>query len=184
MALIITGGISPNADGVVTDEGAKLTTDEEAAWHKVVTDAVHQDGAKICMGTRLAPLCHDAPTSCPFCHTSPHQSCQTACTEFERSQTNRERLHTLRTIGATSWEYDGVEVMGSEGYLIQSIRQKRTSNAMTNTAAAENRHRFAQEIVTGIRRVWQRFHHHSLVGIGFGRRWLNVGRQPRTDCPH
>ena len=48
VALIITGGIGPNEAGAVTDGGAKLTNAEEVAWHRIVTEAVHTHGAKIC----------------------------------------------------------------------------------------------------------------------------------------
>ena len=49
VALIITGGIGPNEQGAVVEGGAKLTTEAEVAWHRTVTDAVHEHDAKICM---------------------------------------------------------------------------------------------------------------------------------------
>ena len=49
VALIVTGGIAPEARGAVFHNAAKLTTEEEAEHHRVVTDAVHREGGKICM---------------------------------------------------------------------------------------------------------------------------------------
>ena len=152
VALIITGGISPNADGVVTDEGAKLTTNEEVAWHKVVTDAAHQDGAKICMQILhtgryamvrqpVAPSAIQAPIN----PARPH-----ALSLEEVKQTVQDYIRCAQL--AQQAGYDGVEVMGSEGYLINQFIAKRTNQREDEYGGSlENRHRFAQEIVAGIR---------------------------------
>src|SRR5947207_1446499 len=49
VGLIVTGGVGPNAEGAVYGGAAKLTTEEEAARHAIVTRAVHEAGGKICM---------------------------------------------------------------------------------------------------------------------------------------
>lgn len=47
VALIVTGGIAPNAQGVVAQGGAMLTDETQCGWHRQITDAVHAQGAKL-----------------------------------------------------------------------------------------------------------------------------------------
>ena len=49
VALIVTGGIAPNASGCVTDNSSRLTDETEIAGHRIITEAVHREGAKICL---------------------------------------------------------------------------------------------------------------------------------------
>ena len=49
VALMVTGGIAPNDSGCVADHGAKLTDEKEIAGHRLITRAVHDEGAKICL---------------------------------------------------------------------------------------------------------------------------------------
>ena len=49
VGLIVTGGIAPNVEGGVAEGSGKLSTEEEVAHHKVITDAVHKEDGKICM---------------------------------------------------------------------------------------------------------------------------------------
>lgn len=152
VALIITGGISPNADGVVADDGAKLTTPEEAQWHKVVTDAVHQHDCKICMqilhtGRYAMSRQPVAPSAiqAPINPARPR-----ALSLDEVKQTVQDYVNCAKL--AQQAGYDGVEVMGSEGYLINQFIVTRTNQRGDEYGGSlENRHRFAQEIVAGIR---------------------------------
>ena len=127
VALIITGGISPNADGVVTDEGAKLTNDEEAAWHKVVTDAVHQDGAKICMQIlhtgRYAMMRQPVAPSAIQAPINPARPRALSLSEVKQTVQDYIRCGT---IGATS-RIRRVEVLGSESYFDHQFILKRTN---------------------------------------------------------
>lgn len=152
VGLIITGGISPNEDGVVTDGGAKLTNQEEVAWHQVVTQAVHEGGSKICLQilhtgryamTRqpVAPSAIQAPIN---------QARPRALSLEEVKQTIQDYIECAKL--AQQAGYDGVEVMGSEGYLINQFITKRTNQRDDEYGGSlENRHRFAEEIVAGIR---------------------------------
>ncbi|UOO82430.1 NADPH-dependent 2,4-dienoyl-CoA reductase [Uruburuella testudinis] len=152
VALIITGGIGPNAEGAVTEGGAKLTNAEEVAWHRTVTEAVHAHGAKICMQILhtgryaisrepVAPSAIQAPIN----PAKPR-----ALTTGEVRQTVADYIACARL--AREAGYDGVEVMGSEGYLINQFLAPCTNTRDDEYGgSAENRRRFAREIVAGIR---------------------------------
>lgn len=154
VALIITGGIGPNAEGAVGDGGAKLTTPQEVAWHRTVTDAVHAHGAKICMqvlhtGRYAASRVPVAPSAiqAPINPARPR-----ALTTEEVRQTVRDFIECARL--AREAGYDGVEVMGSEGYLINQFLAPATNHRDDEYGgSAENRQRIAVEIVSGIRRA-------------------------------
>ena len=152
VALIITGGIGPNEAGAVTDGGAKLTNAEEVAWHRIVTEAVHAHGAKICMQILhtgryamsrepVAPSAIQAPIN----PAKPR-----ALSTEEVRQTVADYIACARL--AKEAGYDGVEVMGSEGYLINQFLAPCTNTRDDEYGgSAENRRRFAREIVAGIR---------------------------------
>lgn len=152
VALIVTGGIAPNERARPMHGGAMLTTEAEAAHHRIVTDAVHREGGKIAMQilhfgrysyqpTLVAPSAIKAPIN-PF---TPH-----ALTTEEVAQTIDD---FVRCAGlAQSAGYDGVEVMGSEGYLINEFIAARTNQRDDEWGGAyENRIRFPIEIVRRIR---------------------------------
>ena len=152
VALIITGGIGPNEAGAVTDGGAKLTNAEEVAWHRIVTEAMHTHGAKICMQILhtgryamsrepVAPSAIQAPIN----PAKPR-----ALSTEEVRQTVADYIACARL--AKEAGYDGVEVMGSEGYLINQFLAPCTNTRDDEYGgSAENRRRFAREIVAGIR---------------------------------
>ncbi|WP_304437942.1 2,4-dienoyl-CoA reductase FMN-binding domain-containing protein [Snodgrassella sp. CFCC 13594] len=152
VALIITGGIAPNADGAVMEGGAKLTNATEVAWHQTVTQAVHAHGAKICMQilhtgryamsrTPVAPSAIQAPIN----PAKPR-----ALSTAEVQQTIKDYIHCAQL--AQQAGYDGVEIMGSEGYLINQFLAPCTNQRDDEFGGClANRHRFAVEIVEGIR---------------------------------
>lgn len=152
VALIITGGIGPNEAGAVTDGGAKLTNAEEVAWHRTVTEAVHAHGAKICMqilhtGRYAMSREPVAPSAIqvPINPAKPR-----ALSTEEVRQTVADYIACARL--AKEAGYDGVEVMGSEGYLINQFLAPCTNTRDDEYGgSAENRRRFAREIVAGIR---------------------------------
>lgn len=154
VALIITGGISPNEAGAVTEGGAKLTTDEEVKWHRVITDKVHEHDTKICMQILhtgryamsrqpIAPSAIQAPIN---------PARPKALSTAEVKQTVQDYIRCAQL--AQQAGYDGVEVMGSEGYLINQFITQRTNQRDDEYGGSlENRHRFATEIVEGIRQT-------------------------------
>jgi len=152
VGLIVTGGISPNERGRPMPWGAKLTTQEEAEHHRLVTAAVHAEGGKIALQILhfgryayhpdlVAPSAIQAPIT-PF---APH-----ALTGEEVEQTIED---FVRCAGlARSAGYDGVEVMGSEGYLINEFIAARTNQRDDEWGGSyENRIRLPIEIVRRIR---------------------------------
>ncbi|MDI9885044.1 NADPH-dependent 2,4-dienoyl-CoA reductase [Streptomyces sp. HNM0645] len=148
VGLIVTGGISPNDAGRPYDGGAKLTTEEEAAQHRTVTDAVHAAGGRIAMQILhfgryayhpqlVAPSALQAPIS-PFV---PH-----ALTDEQVEQTIEDYVRAAEL--ARSAGYDGVEIMGSEGYLINEFIASATNHRDDRWGGSyENRTRFPREIV-------------------------------------
>lgn len=152
VGLIVTGGIAPNERGRPAPFGAVLATEEEAAHHRIITDAVHQEGGKIAMQILhfgrysyqpdlVAPSAVQAPIN-PFV---PH-----ALTGEEVEQTIADFVRCAAL--AQQAGYDGVEVMGSEGYLINEFIAARTNHRDDEWGGPyENRIRLPVEIVRRIR---------------------------------
>lgn len=152
VGLIVTGGIAPNEEGAVAKGAAKLTTPEEAEHHRPVTDAVHAAGGRICLQILhagryaynpqlVAPSALQAPIN-PF---TPRELDET---EVEGQIAAFVRCATL----AQQAGYDGVEVMGSEGYFINQFIAART-NHRTDRWGGDfaQRCRLPLAIVEGIR---------------------------------
>ncbi|HDI1212875.1 NADPH-dependent 2,4-dienoyl-CoA reductase [Aeromonas hydrophila] len=152
VGLIVTGGIAPNLRGRLVPHGSQLSFPWQVAKHKKVTSAVHQEGGKIALQIlhagryayhpfSLAPSALKAPIS-PF---------------KPRAMSERQIRGTIRDFAATaqlarSAGYDGVEVMGSEGYLINQFICERTNKRTDDWGgSSENRMRFPVEIVRAIR---------------------------------
>lgn len=148
VGLMVTGGIAPNDAGRPYEGGAKITTEAEAAQHRTVTDAVHAAGGRIAMQILhfgryayhqdlVAPSALQAPIS-PFV---PH-----ALTEDEVEQTVEDFVRAAEL--AKSAGYDGVEIMGSEGYLINEFVAGAVNQRTDRWGGSyENRMRFPVEIV-------------------------------------
>ena len=148
VGLIVTGGISPNDAGVTFAGGSKLDSLEEAEKHKVITQAVHDAGGKIAMqilhtgrysyqAENVAPSAIQAPIN----PTKPH-----ALTSAEVVQTIADFAQCAKL--AQHAGYDGVEIMGSEGYLINEFIAARTNHRDDEWGGSyENRIRLPIEIV-------------------------------------
>ncbi|MBM4796074.1 NADPH-dependent 2,4-dienoyl-CoA reductase [Streptomyces sioyaensis] len=148
VGLMVTGGIAPNDAGRPYDGGAKLTTEAEAAQHRTVTDAVHAAGGRIAMQILhfgryayhpdlVAPSALQAPIS-PFVPN--------ALTDDEVEQTVEDYVRAAELAKAAG--YDGVEIMGSEGYLINEFIVGATNHRTDRWGGSyENRMRFPLEIV-------------------------------------
>ncbi|MEG0030266.1 NADPH-dependent 2,4-dienoyl-CoA reductase [Acinetobacter sp.] len=148
VGLIVTGGISPNDHGVTFHGGSKLDTLEEAEKHKVITQAVHDAGGKIALqilhtgrysyqAENVAPSAIQAPIN----PVKPH-----ALTSAEVNQTIADFVNCAKLSQVAG--YDGVEIMGSEGYLINEFIAARTNHRDDEWGGSyENRIRFPIEIV-------------------------------------
>ncbi|WP_374256363.1 FAD-dependent oxidoreductase [Aquabacterium sp.] len=152
VALMVTGGIAPNDAGRPYPGGARMATEEEAAQHKVVTDAVHAAGGKIAMQIlhfgRYAyhpGMVGPSPIKAPISPIPPRE-----LTTEEVWQTVEDYANCAAM--AQKAGYDGVEVMGSEGYLINEFIAARTNHRTDEWGGSyENRMRFPVEIVKRVR---------------------------------
>ncbi|MFG2916143.1 FAD-dependent oxidoreductase [Kitasatospora sp. NPDC048298] len=152
VGLIVTGGIAPNEAGRPWEGGAMLTTEEEADKHRTVTDAVHAAGGKIALQILhfgryayhrdlVAPSAIQAPIS-PF---TPNEL---TAEQVEQTIEDFARCAEL----ARRAGYDGVEIMGSEGYLINEFIVAATNHREDEWGGAyEHRMRFPVEIVRRVR---------------------------------
>ncbi|KWI35611.1 FAD-dependent oxidoreductase [Burkholderia stagnalis] len=150
--LIVTGGFAPNERGRPAPGGAMLTTEADAGQHRVVTRAVHAEGGKIALQilhfgryayhpALVAPSALKAPIN-PF---TPHAL---SGDEVEETIADYVRCAAL----AQHAGYDGVEIMGSEGYLINEFIAARTNHRDDAWGGAyDNRIRFPVEIVRRVR---------------------------------
>ncbi|MEU3559256.1 NADPH-dependent 2,4-dienoyl-CoA reductase [Kitasatospora sp. NPDC006786] len=152
VGLIVTGGIAPNEAGRPWEGGAMLTTEEEADKHRTVTDAVHAAGGRIALQILhfgryayhpdlVAPSAIQAPIS-PF---TPN-----ALTAEQVEQTIEDFARCAEL--ARRAGYDGVEIMGSEGYLINEFVVAATNHREDEWGGPyERRMRFPVEIVRRVR---------------------------------
>ncbi|WP_406339219.1 FAD-dependent oxidoreductase [Streptomyces sp. NBC_00649] len=152
VGLMVTGGIAPNEAGRPWAGGAKLTTEAEADEHRQVTDAVHAAGGKIAMQIlhfgRYAyheDLVAPSPLQAPISPFPPHE-----LTDAEIEQTVEDFARAAEL--ARRAGYDGVEIMGSEGYLINEFIVAATNQRTDRWGGSyENRIRFPVEIVRRVR---------------------------------
>ncbi|GGG67300.1 NADPH-dependent 2,4-dienoyl-CoA reductase [Salipiger pallidus] len=159
--LIVTGGMAPNAEGGVFPGAAGLFEAQDIANHRRVTDAVHGAGGRIAMQILhagryaygpdcVAPSALKSPIS-PF----PPKALDEAGIE--------KQIADMATAAARAREagYDGVEVMGSEGYLLNQFLAARTNRREDDWGGSyENRMRFPVEVM---RRVRQAVGHDFIV---------------------
>ena len=159
VGLIVTGGIAPNERGRPAPGGAMLTTEAEAARHRIVTDAVHAAGGKIAMQIlHFGRYAYHADLVAPSAVKSPvNPGTPHALTGDEVEQTIADFVRCAAL--AQHAGYDGVEIMGSEGYLINEFIAARTNHRTDEWGGNyANRIRFPVEIVRRVReRVGRNF---------------------------
>ena len=148
VGLIVTGGIAPNIQGWTGPFAARMSTKNHARHHKKITDAVHKEGGKICMQIlhagrygyhplNVAPSALKSPIT-PF---KPFKLNKSGIKRTIRDFVNCAKLSKLAG-------YDGVEIMGSEGYLINEFIAERTNKRTDNYGGSyENRMRLPIELV-------------------------------------
>ncbi|MGW2836257.1 oxidoreductase [Streptomyces sp. NPDC001493] len=152
VGLIVTGGIAPSERGCSAPGGAKLTTEAEAEEHTRITSAVHAAGGRIALQIlHFGRYAHHpdlvAPSAlkAPISGFTPH-----ALTDEEVEETIEEFVRAA--VLARRAGYDGVEIMGSEGYLINEFIVAETNHRTDRWGGSyENRVRFPVEIVRRVR---------------------------------
>ena len=159
VGLMVTGGVGPNEEGAVYAGAAKLTTEEEAEKHAVVTRAVHEAGGKICMqilhAGRYAYNPDSVSASAVRAPISPFMPRELDEAGIEKQIADFARCAKLAQLAG----YDGVEVMGSEGYFINQFLVARVNQRTDRWGGPyENRMRLPIEIVRRVREaVGERF---------------------------
>ncbi|ABG30625.1 NADPH-dependent 2,4-dienoyl-CoA reductase [Roseobacter denitrificans] len=152
VALMVTGGIGPNLEGSVLPGAAMMVSDQDVANHKVITDRVHEAGGKIAMqilhagryayGPKcVAPSAIKSPIS-PF-----------APAELDADGIEKQ-ISDIVACAARAQEagYDGVEIMGSEGYFLNQFLVTHTNKRTDEWGGSyENRMRLPVEVVRRVR---------------------------------
>jgi 2,4-dienoyl-CoA reductase (NADPH2) len=152
VALMVTGGIGPNLEGSVLPGAAMMVSDDDVANHKIVTDRVHEADGKIAMqilhagryayGPKcVAPSAIKSPIS-PF-----------PPTELDAAGIEKQIADIAACAGrAKEAGYDGVEVMGSEGYFLNQFLVTHTNKRTDEWGGSyENRMRLPIEVVKRVR---------------------------------
>ena len=148
VGLIVTGGIAPNDAGLTFAHASKLDSIAEAEKHKVITQAVHAAGGKIALQIlHTGRYSYQADLVAPSAIQAPINPIKPkALTSAEVQQTIDDFANCAKL--AQYAGYDGVEIMGSEGYLINEFIAARTNHRDDEWGGSyENRIRFPIEIV-------------------------------------
>ncbi|MEG3767304.1 NADPH-dependent 2,4-dienoyl-CoA reductase [Alteromonas sp. 14N.309.X.WAT.G.H12] len=154
VGLIVTGGIGPNEEGSTHPATRRLDSDKAVAHHRVVTDAVHEAGGKICMQIlhtgryayskkAVAPSAIQAPIS-PFVPKAlSDEEIEQQIEDFVFAATQAQKAG-----------YDGVEIMGSEGYFLNQFIAQRTNHRTDSWGGDyDNRIRLPIEVVRRVRQA-------------------------------
>ncbi|WP_370315311.1 FAD-dependent oxidoreductase, partial [Thalassolituus sp.] len=154
VGLLVTGGFSPNRSGDLLPFGSKLISGWQVPFHKKVTTAVHDAGSKILLQVLHAGRYGYTPFNvAPTAIKSP-------ITPFKPRELTTKQIY--KTIGhyaraaklAQKANYDGIEIMGSEGYFITQMLNARTNKRTDEWGGSyENRMRFPLEVVRSVRKA-------------------------------
>ncbi len=152
VGLIVTGGMAPNPEGGVFPGAAGLYTDQDLASHRLVTDAVHDAGGKIAMQILHAGRYAYGPDCvAPSALKSPISPFTPRALDEEGIEKQISDIATAAA-RARAAGYDGVEVMGSEGYFINQFLCTATNHRADRWGGAyENRMRLPVEILRRVR---------------------------------
>ncbi|AQA19524.1 NADPH-dependent 2,4-dienoyl-CoA reductase [Halioglobus japonicus] len=152
VGLIVTGGFGPNKRAATHEHTKMLSSEADCADHKIITDAVHAEGGKICMQilhtgryafneNPIAPSAVQAPINV----FKPKAATED---EIEQQIEDFVRMSVL----AQKAGYDGVEIMGSEGYFLNQFLAARTNHREDEWGGSyENRMRLPVEVVRRVR---------------------------------
>ena len=148
VGLMVTGGYAPNRTGWLTPFGSKLTSRRQARRHRLLTDAVHAEGGRIALQILHAGRYAYHPFSVSA------SALKAPINPFKPRALSdrgvRKQLKAYVDCAALAREagYDGVEIMGSEGYFINQFLSERTNKRTDRWGGSpENRRRLAVEIV-------------------------------------
>jgi len=154
VGLMVTGGFAPNVEGWLSPFGSKLSKKSEVKRHLQVTKAVHDEGGKICLQILHAgrygysPLCVSASNiKSPISPFKPRALSTKGVYRTIKDYANSASL-------AQQAGYDGVEIMGSEGYFINQFLVPHTNKRTDEWGGPfENRMRLPIEIIKAVRKA-------------------------------
>lgn len=180
VGLIVTGGVGPNVEGCVAEGAARLDDESPLAAHRLVTDAVHQVGGKICL-----QILHSGRYSFQECCVAPSSLLAPINFYPPRALSEEDIWRTIDDFArcaelAQKAGYDGVEVMGSEGYLINEFIAPCTNQRQDQWGGSlTNRIRFPLEILRAVRKKVGRefiiiYRLSMLDLVAEGNRWQEV----------
>ena len=152
VGLIVTGGIGPNTEGSTHPNTKNLVSDEDVANHRLITDAVHQYDGKICMQIlHTGRYAYSPDQIAPSAIKSP-------INPFTPKAINEEEIYkqiddfVFTSLQAQKAGYDGVEIMGSEGYFLNQFIAARTNQRDDEWGGSyANRIRLPVEVVRRVR---------------------------------
>ncbi len=154
VGLMITGGFAPNREGWLSPFGSRLATKSAASKHRVITDAVHDGGGKIALqilhAGRYGYNPFNVSASATKAPINPFKA---------RALTTRGVRSTIDDFAksallAREGGYDGVEIMGSEGYFINQFISAATNHRKDEYGgSAANRMKLPLEIVMRTREL-------------------------------
>ena len=152
VALMVTGGIGPNPEGSVLPGAAMMASDQDVANHRVVTDRVHEAGGKIAMQILHAGRYAYSPKCvAPSAVKSPISPFPP--TELDAAGIEKQISDIVACAGrAREAGYDGVEIMGSEGYFLNQFLVTHTNKRTDDWGGSYvNRMRLPVEVVRRVR---------------------------------
>ncbi|WP_339675305.1 NADPH-dependent 2,4-dienoyl-CoA reductase [uncultured Zhongshania sp.] len=152
VSLIVTGGFGPNKRAATHEHTKMLRTEEDCVGHRIVTDAVHAEDGKICM--QILHTGRYAFNENPIAPSAIRAPINAFTPEAATVDQIEEQIQdfVLAAVLAQKAGYDGVEIMGSEGYFINQFLAKRTNHRDDEWGGDyENRMRLPVEIVRRVR---------------------------------
>ena len=151
-AILVTGGFAPNAEGMFDPEGPRIDDPEDARSLRPICEAVQAEGSLICAQllhagryAKIEGCVAPSPIRAPINRFVPREM-----TDADIRRTIEDFAKAAENAQAAG--FDGVEIMGSEGYLINEFTVTHTNKREDEWGgSAENRHRFSVEIVRAVR---------------------------------
>ncbi|MEW5540012.1 oxidoreductase [Streptomyces cyaneofuscatus] len=152
VGLMVTGGIAPSERACSFPGGAKMTTEAEAEQHREITSAVHAAGGRIAMQIlHFGRYAHHPDLVAPSALKAPISGFTPNALTGEQVEETIEEFVRAAELARLAG-YDGVEIMGSEGYLINEFIVSATNHRTDRWGGSyENRIRFPVEIVRRVR---------------------------------
>ncbi|GGZ82474.1 NADPH-dependent 2,4-dienoyl-CoA reductase [Paraglaciecola chathamensis] len=152
VGLIVTGGIGPNDEGATHQHTKRLSNDKEVAQHKMITDAVHNEGGKICMQIlHTGRYAYNPNLVAPSAVQAPINPFKPKALDDDGIEKQIEDFIFTST-QAQKAGYDGVEIMGSEGYFLNQFIAARTNQRDDQWGGSyENRIKLPLEVVRRVR---------------------------------